>query len=229
MVDWERIWRGSGIQFGVLSIVAYVISGSQPKVGASADQLVGFYDGDRTRILIATVILGFAFLSLLWFGAALSSVLRDAGRGGWGAAATASSAALGVVLFVHLTLRAALAYSIAGSGSSQITAGLNDLSWVLMVMASFPAAMFVMSGAFGLWRAGTISSSFFGAGVAAVVLVLAGATTWAGSGFWAPDGAYSRFVAPIIALAWIVVVSSFLSMRRRSTVSAPDRSAVPAA
>jgi hypothetical protein len=112
----------------VLFVVAYLLSGSQPKVGASADQLVAFYDGHRMRILMAGMLLGFAVLGLLWFGAALSSVLRDAGKGGWGAAATASSAPLGVVYVVHITLSTALAYSIAGTGNTQVTSGLNDLS-----------------------------------------------------------------------------------------------------
>jgi hypothetical protein len=226
-VNWERNWRGNGIIFVVLFIIASVIYGSQPKVGASAEKLVSFYDGDRSRILIATVILGIAVLCLLWFAAALSSVLRDSGRGGWGAAVTASSAALGVVLFMLITLSAALAYSIAGSGNSQITSGLNDFSWVLMVIASFPAAMLIMAGTFGLWRAGIISDAFFWAGVTAVVIVLLGGTTWAGDGFWAPDGAYSRFISPIVALAWIAGVSGLLAMRSPSTVSASDRAAVP--
>ena len=227
-VNWERLWRMNGINFAVFFLVAYVIYGSQPKVGASAEKLVSFYDGDRTRILIASVILGINILNLMWFAAALSSELRDAGKGGWATAATASSAALGAVFFVLITLSAALAYSIAGSGNNQITSGLNDLSWVLTVIASFPAAMLIMAGTFGLWRAGVISNAFFGAGVAAVVLVLAGGTTWAGSGFWAPDGAYLRFVSPIIGLAWIAVVSGLLVMRSPSTVNTRDRAAVPA-
>jgi len=95
MQDWERIWRGSGVVFVLFTIVAFFVYGDQPKVGASSAELLSFFHGDRTRILIATVIFCFAFLELLWFGAALSSVLRDAGVAGWGAAATASSAALG--------------------------------------------------------------------------------------------------------------------------------------
>jgi hypothetical protein len=98
-----------------------------------------------------------------------------------------------------------------------------------MVIVSFPAAMLIMSGSFGLWRAGIISNAFFGAGVTAVLLVLAGGTTWAGDGFWAPDGAYSRFISPIIGLAWIAVVSGLLTMRSPSKVSTRDRAAVPAA
>jgi hypothetical protein len=227
MADWERNWRGSGIGAVLFLVVAGVIYGSSPKVGASAEKLVTFYDGDRTQILIATVIFCFGFLNLLWFAAALSTDLRDAGYGGWGTAVTASSAALGAMLFVRMTVRAALAFSIAGSGSPGVASGLNDLAWALSVTLSFSAAMLVMSGSFGLWRAGIISKAAFGAGVAAVVLVLLGGTTWARDGFWAPDGAYA-LVAGIIFFVWVAVVSGFLYMRQPSTVSTRDRAAVPA-
>jgi len=229
MFDWERNWRGSGIFFVVAFIIGSIIYGSQPKVGSSAAELVSFYDGDRTRILIAATLLAFNILNLLWFAAALSSALRDAGKGGWGTAATASSAALGAVLFVLYTLSLTLAYSVAGSGNSEFTSGLNDLSWILPIVASFPAAMLIMSGSFGLWRAGIISSAAFSAGVGAMVLVLLRATTWAGDGFWAPDGAYSQYVSTIVALAWIAAVSGFLYMRSTSEVKTPKQAAVPAA
>jgi hypothetical protein len=230
-VNWERLWRMNGINFVIFFIVAYIIYGNQPKVGASADTLISFYDGDRTRILIATVIFGLAVLNLMWFAAAITATLRDAGQGGWGAAATAASAALGAVFFVLATLNAALAYSIAGSGNDSLTSGLNDLTWVLGVMASFPIAMLIMAGSFGLWRARIISNALFGAGVAAVVLLVLRGTTWASDGFWAPDGAYSRYIAPIIALAWIAVFSGLLSMRGPSTARdarAAERGVVPA-
>jgi hypothetical protein len=227
-VNWERLWRSSGINFVVFFIIAYVIYGNQPKVGASADKLVSFYDGDRTRILISTVIFGLAVLNLLWFAAAIASTLRDAGQGGWGAAATAASAALGAVFFVLIILGAALAYSIAGSGNDTLTSGLNDLSWVCIAIASFPAAMLIMAGSFGLWRAGIISNALFSPGVAAVVLVLLGGTTWASDGFWAPDGTYSRFISPIIGLAWAAVISGLLVMRAPSAAHVAERREVPA-
>ena len=225
MTDWERTWRGSGIGAVLFLVVAGVIYGSQPKVGASAEKLVSFYDGDRTRILIATVIFCIGFLNLLWFAAALSTDLRDVGKGGWAAAVTASSAALGAMLFARMTVRAALAFSIAGSGSAGVTSGLSDLAWVLSVILSFSAAMLVMAGSFGLRRAGIISKVAFGAGVAAVVLVLLGGTTWAHNGFWAPDGAYA-LVSGFILYLWIAVVSGFLFVRRPSTARAPERAAV---
>ena len=229
MTDWERIWRGSGVVALVLLIIGSVVYGygNQPKLGASDAKLVSFFDGDRTRILIATVIFCFAFLEQLWFGAALASVLRDAGKGGWGVAAIASSAAMAALLFVLMMLHAALAFSIAGAGSPQVTSAFSDLGWVLGVILAFPAAMFVMSGAFGLWRAGIISKRFFSVGVVAVVLVLLGGTTWASNGFWAPDGAYSS-IAGNVAFVWIAALSGFLVMRY-SAAQKPERAAVPTA
>jgi hypothetical protein len=73
--------------------------------------------------------------------------------------------------------------------------------------------MLIMAAAFGLWRARLISNALFAAGLAAVVLVLLGGTTWLSDGFWARYGAYSRFVSPIIGLVWVVVVSRILLTR----------------
>lgn len=210
---WERLWKSAGLQFVGLFVVAYLIYGYQPGVGASADSLTAFYSGDRTRILIAAIFGGLAFLNLMWFAAALRTTLADAGQDGWGAAATASSAAVGAMFFLLITVDAGLAFSIAGSGNNAITSGLNDLSWSLVVLSSFPRAMLCMSAAFGLWRAGLISNALFAAGVGVVVLGVAGGTTWLSGGFWAPDGVYSRFVWPTIGLVWIVVVTLVLMKR----------------
>jgi hypothetical protein len=216
-VFWERLWRQSGINFVVFFIIAYVMYGHQPQVGASADALVAFYAGHRTRILIAAVFSGMAVLNLLWFAAAIRTTLADAGRDGWGAAATASSTAVGGLLLLLMTVGAALACSIAGSGNHALTSGLNDFAWACIVVASFPRAMLIMAGTFGLWRAGQISNPLFAAGVAAVVLVLVGGTTWMSGGFWAPDGTYTRFVSPTIGLVWVVVVSRILLTRSPAT------------
>jgi succinate dehydrogenase/fumarate reductase cytochrome b subunit len=227
---WERLWRSSGIIFVVFFVIAYVMYGLQPKVGASAETLVSFYDGQSTRILMATLMFGSAVLFLLWFAAAIRSTLHDTGQGGWGAA-TASSAALGGMLWALIAVGAALAYSIAGSGNDTLTSGLNDLVWVCIVVSSFPRAMLIMAGTFGLWRAKMISNALFWAGVAAVVLVLVGGMTWASNGIWAPDGAYSRFFSPLIGIVWILVFSRVLLTRRipSTTPLAPEPPAAAAA
>jgi hypothetical protein len=141
------------------------------------------------------------------------TTLADAGQDGWGAAATAVSAAFGALFFLQIAVGASLAYSIAGSGNHMLTAGMNDFTWVLGVLMSFPRAMLIMAGAFGLWRAKLISNAIFALGVAAVVLGVLGGTTWLSGGFWAPDGAYSRFVSPLLLLLWVVVESWVLLSR----------------
>jgi hypothetical protein len=209
-VFWERLWRTGGLGAVAFFAIAYLIYGHQPPVGASADALVAFYDGGRARVLIAAIVTGMAVLNLMWFAAAVRTAVADAGQDGWGAAATAASAAVGALLILIVTIVAALAGSIARPGNEALAAGLNDLAWSAVVASSFPRAMLVMSSAFGLWRARLISNALFAAGVAAIVLVLLGGTTWLNGGFWAPDGLYSRFVSPLICLAWILVVSRVL-------------------
>jgi hypothetical protein len=209
---WERLWRTAGIQFVAFCVIAYVIYGYPPQVGASPDALVAFYGAHQTRILIAVVFLGLNVLNLMWFAAALRTTLADAGQDGWGAAATASSAAFGGLYLLLLSVDAALAYSISGAGNQMLMSGLNDVAWALVVLTSFPRAMLIMSAAFGLWRAGLISNALFTVGVALVVLGVLGGTTWL-TGFWAPDGVYSRFILPSISLAWVLVVSLVLLNR----------------
>ncbi|HEY2857367.1 MAG TPA: hypothetical protein VGJ21_03065, partial [Terracidiphilus sp.] len=211
---WERLWLTSGIQFAVLLVVTCVVYGAQPGVGLPADAVAAFYTGDRTRILIAAVFAGLNILNLMWFAAALRTTLADAGQDGWGAAATAASAAFGGLYLLFVSIVAALAYSIAGSGNNALTSGLHDFGWALIVLSSFPRAMLIMAGSFGLWRGGLISNALFGAGVTAVVLGVLGGTTWLSGGFWAPDGAYTRFIFPIACLGWIVVVSRVLLSRK---------------
>jgi hypothetical protein len=217
---WEQLWRTGGIQSMLCLIIAYIVYGQQPQVGASPDALVAFYDGERVRILIAAVFSGLAILNLMWFAAALRTTLADAGQDGWGAAAPAASAAVGALFLLLTAVVAALAYSIVGPGVQTVASALNDFAWAGFVLTSFPRAMLIMSGAFGLWRAGLISNALFAAGVAAVVLVLLGGTTWLRDGFWSPCGAYSRFISPIIGVVWVVVVSRVLLSRGPATRAA---------
>src|SRR4051812_34425443 len=210
---WERLWRTGGVQSLLCFIIGYIIYGHQPQVGASSDALVAFYNGGRTQILISAIFYGFAVLNLMWVAAAIRRTLATSGQDGWGAAATVSSAAIGGIFLLLITIVAGLAYSIAGSGNQTLTSGLNDLVWAGVVLSSFPRAMLIMAAAFGLWRARLISNALFAVGVAAVVLVLLGGTTWLSAGFWAPDGAYSRLVSPAIGVVWGLIVGGVLLTR----------------
>ena len=224
----DRVFRSSGILFAVLFVVSYLIRGAEPEIGASADTLASFYGDDRGRVLVGTFLLGFNLLNLLWFAAALSRDLRDAGQGIWASAATAASAVVGGVFLVTLAANAAAAYS--GHGNETLMSALNDLAGAGSVLVWFPVAMLIMAGSFGLWLADAISNAVFAVGVVVVVLGVAGGTTWASDGIWAPDGAYARIVLPIIALVWIAVLSAILTSRAPSLARIPESAvATPAA
>src|SRR6185503_2627087 len=105
---WDWMWRTSGLQFVAFFLVTAAIYGYQPPIGASADELLAFYDGDRVRILTAAALSGLNILNLLWFAAALRATLADTGQDGWGAAATAASAAFAGVSLLSFAIAAAL-------------------------------------------------------------------------------------------------------------------------
>jgi hypothetical protein len=222
----DRVFRSSGVLFVVLFIVSYLIRGALPEMGASADTLASFYVDDRGAVLIGTFLLAFNLLNLLWFAAALSRDLRDAGQGIWASAATAASAVLGGVFLVVLAASAAVAYPPAGSGSETLMSTLNDLAGAAGVLIWLPVAMLIMAGTFGLWQAKAISNAVFTVGVVVVVAGVVGATTWASDGIWAPDGAYARVILPIAALAWIAILSAVLTSRAPSPVRIPESAAV---
>jgi hypothetical protein len=207
---WERLWRTSGVHAVVFFLIAYVVFAYQPGAAAPADALAAFYGAHHARILIAAVISALAALNLMWFAAALRTTLADAGRDGWGGAATSASAALAALVFVLVMGWATLAYSAPDTGSETPISTLHVLTWSGVVLSSFPRAMLIMAGTFGLWRATLISNRAFAAGLAALVLVLLGGTTWMSGGFWAPDGAYSRFISPAISVLWVLAASRIL-------------------
>ncbi len=210
---WERLWRSAGIQSTACFIVAGLLMGHLPQIGAPADVLTAFYAGERTRILIAAVFFGLATLNLLWFAAAVRATLAAEGKDGWGAAEIAAGAAFGALFLATIAIVVTLAYTIAGSGDGALPAALNDFAWVCFVLTSFPRAMLIMAGSFGFWRAGLISNAIFAVCVGAVVLVLLGGTTWLRAGIWAPDGLYSCVISPVIGLVWVVLASAFLTRR----------------
>ena len=189
----EHLWRGAGIQAVAFAVVGIAISQIHP---------VGMY--------IAAPIFGLAILNLTWWAQALRTTLADAGLDGWGAAATASSAAVAALLLGLVALVTVLP-SITGPGSEALVAGLTQVGLGVFVLSSFPRAMLIMSGSFGFWRAGLISNKQFVVAVAAVFAGVFAGTTWFSDGFWAMDGLYSLVIFPVIGLVWVVAASRVLN------------------
>lgn len=80
--NWERWSRAAGIGFVVAYVVGFIVLSEPPKVNASADDVVSFFEGDRSRVLTAMVIFGIAFALLLFFVGAIANLLRERDRAG---------------------------------------------------------------------------------------------------------------------------------------------------
>ena len=213
---WEGLWRSAGLQSAGLFAVAAFLFGLQPAIGASAESVANFYDGERLQILAAASVAGLATLNLMWFSAAVRTEIETNARGGWGGAVTASAGAAGALLLLFAATIALLAYAAADLGAAGLMKAGNDFAWTTLVLSSFPRAMVIMSCSFGLWRSKVISNGLFTLCVFALLAVLAGGTTWARDGVWAPDGIYSREISPAITLVWLVIASALL-LRRAPT------------
>jgi hypothetical protein len=208
----ERVWRLGGVLSVAVTVIAFALSGVQPGILASREALNAYYVGNEFLLLVAVALSGVGIIGLLWFGAAIRAVLVEAGQDGWGAAVTMAASATGALLFLHVAIVGALAYSIAGTGNDGLTRALNDLVWAIWVLSSWPRAMLVMASSLGFWRAGLISDGVFRAAVLVGALGVLGGTTWmADAGVWAPDGIYSAFIWPVVGLAWMLAASRVLA------------------
>ena len=124
---WERLWRTSGLQFVGFFIITSVIHGYQPQIGAAPDELLAFYNGDRTRICRRGVLGTQCPQPAVVRGGAqdrpVGGRARRVGCGRNGRQRGVRSADP-----LQIAVGAALAYSIAGAGNHALTSGLNDFA-----------------------------------------------------------------------------------------------------
>lgn len=222
-MNWERWARAAGAGFVVVVVAAFVVGGEAPKVGDSTDDLISYYDGDRGKVLVSSLLFAFALALFLWFAAAIANLLRESGEGRVAATVIAGATAF-VTLQLALTgVAASLAYSIAGGGDPGVTKALFDLQWVLDIFAALPAAVFVLSSSVGFMRTRAVPSWLCWAGVGLAALFLLRSTNWARDGFWSPTGEYIFILIPA-AMLWILVTSIALARAAPSGSEGAQRS-----
>ena len=221
-MNWERWARAAGAGFVVLAVAAFIVGGEAPTVGDSTDNLISYYDGDRGKVLVSSLLFAFALAFFLWFAAAIANLLRESGEGRVAATVIAGATAF-VTLQLALTgMAASLAYSIAGGGDPGVAKALFDLQWVLDIFAALPAAVFVLSSSIGFMRTRAVPSWLCWAGVGLAALFLLRTTNWARDGFWSPTGEYTFILIPA-AMLWILVTSITLVRAAPSSSEVAER------
>jgi hypothetical protein len=222
--NWERWSRAAGIGFVVLYVVGFIVLSEPPKVNASADDVVSFFDGDRSRVLTAMVIFGIAFALLLFFVGAIANVLREAGQG-WFAATTLAAGTTFVALQAGIgAIAGGLSLNIARIGDEGVVTSLNVLTGSLDVMAAFPLAFLILLASVGLARARVLPGWYSWFGTIVAIVVLLHGTNWSRSGFWSATGGYV-WVTIGAGLVWAAVTSWMLFSRAPTTEPAPESAA----
>jgi hypothetical protein len=225
-VNWERWARASGIGFVVLFVVAFIILGEPPKVNASTDDIVSFFDGDRGRVLTSMIVFGIAFILLLWFVGAIANALREAGEGRLGATTIAMGATFVGLQAIIGAIAGGLALNIAATGDAGVVQALNTLTGSVDLIAAYPFAGLIAAATIGFTRLRLLPYWYGYVGLAAAVLVLLHGTNWATSGFWSASGGY-LWITIIAGLGWTLITSVLLYMHAPATAAAPERAAVP--
>jgi hypothetical protein len=218
--EWDRIAPGSGVVFAVLFVVAFLLAGDSPALDSSSEEIASYYDDDRGRLLTAIVLFGLSMIAFLWFLGSTVHTLRVEADESRLAATTLGAGVVTSSLFgVILLMNAGLAFQIAEDGDAGVVAALYDISWVTSTLLSFPVAALIFAAGIGFMRSRLLPVWFGWASAGAALALVAGGTTWARNGFWAPDGAYNAYITPIIFVVWVVVLS-VLVLRR--SVAAPE-------
>lgn len=214
-----RRWdAAAGIGFAVFAVVALALPGTPPKGDDSTVKIAVFMIHHRKDILIGNFLLGVGAIFFLWFIGTLRSYLRsgEGGEGRLSAAAFGGGIAGIVLLLAGAAVVNAVSFDLATHPpvAGQLVRAVFDASGALFGMGSLAFAAFFAATACSGARSGALPPwAYWSASVIAVVQVLGGVSLFATSGVFVSGGAFSAFIAPGLALVWIVAVSVVMMNR----------------
>jgi hypothetical protein len=201
----ERIGALTGVAFVVVLIIGAIIGGEPPDAESPVQEIVDHYADNKTSIQVGAFVGMAAMVLLVFFGAHLRSVLRDAeGEGGILSALTLVGTAVVAVGFaIDVTISIALTEAVDDIEPAAVQAlqALWDNDFVPIALGIL---VFLIATGLSILRHGALPKWL---GWAALVLAVIGFT---------PLG----FIAFLGTGIWIAIVSVMLAMRARPA-SAP--------
>jgi len=208
----------TGIGFAVLAVVGLALPGTPPKASDSTAKIISFSADHRSDILAASFVFGLAAVLFLWFLGSLRSYLR-AGEGGEGrlsAAAFGGGVAGIVLLLTGVGVLNGIAFELARTPGADpnVTRAVFDAGSAVIAVASFGFVVFFGAASCSAARSGALPPWAYWAGsLVTVAQALAGLALVAKTGFFATGEAMPTFVAPTLALLWVVTVSVVIVRR----------------
>jgi hypothetical protein len=199
----------SGVLFVVLVLVAFIpLGGNTPEGDDSAQKVVSFYSDHETREIIASVVLGLAAVSLLFFSATLKQRLEalESGRGILPTVALAAGIVASGGFLAAATLHFALAdYADDIQGSAAQALNAIDSDFFLPFAMGIAALILATS----LW-------------VVRTRLLLPTWLGWVGIILFVVTFTPAGFIAFGLAGIWIIVVSILLYLREETATARPS-------
>lgn len=194
----QSLYPLSGVAFIVLAVGTVLLFGDSPDGGASAGEVVDFYDGRVGSQSAASFVFAASVPFLVVFGLHLAGLVEDGGI--WRRMLIAGTAAEAALILataaIHFTLVDAIDQGIAGDAARALNS-LDSNTWVA-------------------WTRG-LGVLLLGAGVsslrsrAALPRWLGGAALVLGIALFLP---FVDFFALVLSLLWILVTSLYLAVGR---------------
>ncbi len=209
-MDARRLLPLSGLVFVVVALVAVIgLAGDVPESTAPGAKVASFYDDEQTRQVIGAFLWVASIPFLVLFAVAVAGFARSAeARTMWGYVVVGGSVLLGSIL----ALLSALVFAMTDGATNNVSpASLEALNLILgNGWVAFNGALGVMM----LGAAGCLLSAIRYRWFGWIALVL-------GVALFIP---FADFIALILSLLWIVVVSVLLF---RAASSAGSEATVP--
>jgi hypothetical protein len=213
---WSRWAPVTGVVSAVLGVAGSVISAmsNSPDPSAPGAAVVTFYTAHQSDQRLATILLAFAFIFLLFFAGSLRAYLRSTSAGESLSTIALAGAA---VLLTGEALGSGLTYALTNSPSTLDPSAAQALSVLGAGMVLIPAAGFFV----------------FGTSIGVAILRTTGLPKWLG---WVAIAMGIVVVTPregfsfLALVVWMVIVSILMYMRSvkfdgglRAAAEAPQR------
>jgi preprotein translocase subunit YajC len=221
-VKWERYGAAAGVLFVILVVVGSLISGAPPSPDDSVREIADYYEDHTGTIKAGAFLTGLATVAFLWFLGSLWSTLRRSEDTRRLATIATGGGIVGLITAItSIALNATVALAIDSTGA---TASVNPkfiylLSGTIAGMGNFGIAVLVGATAVAALRTGV-----FPAGLAWASVVLA--VGWLVAGLIVASDATAiftiGFVAFLLWLIWVLVVSFFMIRPQEPASAAPS-------
>jgi hypothetical protein len=197
----------------VFIVIGWFIYGAGPTVADSPDTILEFFVSSHDNVIWSMFVQGLGVLSMIWFMAALTTFLRDAGETVM-AYAMAISFAVALALGSTATImRSGIAFVSAAEATAGTVATIFYLGSVLDTGQNMISAGFFFAFAIAVLRSGCLPAGWGWLSVIAGLYAVASTTALNQTGFWSPHGA--GFLNLVFYVIWLGGVSFLLVKRIR--------------